>query len=249
MTIVFFSVLSASLETTQACRLHKSVWSTIELSFNAWFLAELAMRIAFCGNLCTFFTGWMNLIDVAAIAPYFLIQIIQAKNHVHGLLDIFRTLKFFRACRLFRFSRHSKRLLVAGRIVQTCMGSFRLMVTCFAVLVVFGGAVVLNVEETSAIGNRAFDSIPTAVWWSIQTLTTVGYGDLTPRTLVGRLFGCCFMFVGVITTSLPILTIVSQFVKLYPKNIELVTNSGEERLGGKGEEGIKIPRALRELKL
>ena len=55
-----------------------------------------------------------------------------------------------------------------------------------------------------------FDSIPESLWWGVQTITSVGYGDCVPRTLIGRLFACAFMLVGVATISLPILTIVNQ---------------------------------------
>ena len=69
-------------------------------------------------------------------------------------------------------------------------------------------------------------SIPDGLWWCLQTLTTLGYGDIIPLSLPGRCFAGFFMLLGAITISLPILTIVSQFVRLYPKNIALVSNSG-----------------------
>ena len=89
----------------------------------------------------------------------------------------------------------------------------------------------------------SFTSVPASLWWSIQTLTTVGYGDLISNTLAGKVFACCFMLLGAVTVSLPILTVVSQFVRLYPKNIELVSNTGEEKIGGRGSD-IQIPRQL-----
>ena len=216
--------------------MHGEMWSRIELSINVWFLFELSLRIIFCGDVIAFFKDWMNLIDILAIVPYFFILLVRSRR-LNTLLDIFKTLKFLRVCRLFRFSKHSKRLKVAGKIIESCMGSFRVFLTCFCIGVVFGGTVLLNMEE----GSVDFDSIPTAVWWCVQTLTTVGYGDLIPRTLSGRLFACGFMLLGVVTTSLPILTIVTQFVRLYPKNIQLV--SGGEMVGGKRDEGLNIPRA------
>ena len=48
----------------------------------------------------------------------------------------------------------------------------------------------------------------------------LGYGDVIPCTVIGRGFACCFMLFGAVTISLPVLTIVSQFTELYPKNVE-----------------------------
>ena len=192
----------------------------------------------------------MNVVDVLAILPYFLIIALRSKSF-GNLLQFFKTLKFLRVCRLFRFSRHSKRLTVAGKIIQSCLGSFRLLLTCFGIVVVFGGAVLLNLEEAArgthgaGQGEGDFESIPAGLWWAVQTLTTVGYGDLVPSSAGGKMFASAFMLLGVAATSLPILTIVSQFVRLYPKNIELVSNSGEERLGAGAESGITIPRTAR----
>ena len=58
------------------------------------------------------------------------------------------------------------------------------------------------------------------MWWGIQTVSSVGYGDLVPRTIVGRMFASVFMLFGAITMSLPVLTLVSQFTTLYPKNVQ-----------------------------
>ena len=59
-------------------------------------------------------------------------------------------------------------------IVQSCLGSFRLLLTCFVIVVVFGGAVVLSLEDWSVNGNPQLNSIPQGLWWGVQTLTTVG---------------------------------------------------------------------------
>ena len=115
----------------------------------------------------------------------------------------------------------------------------------------FGSAVLLNLEEAARPGTfelgepgHCFDSVPSSLWWAVQTLTTLGYGDLVPISAGGKMFAGLFMLLGVAAISLPILTIVSQFAKLYPKNIELVSNSGEEKLGSGGlsKRKSRVPR-------
>lgn len=65
-----------------------------------------------------------------------------------------------------------------------------------------------------------FISIPSAFWWAIQTVTTVGYGDIVPQTVLGRLVAAMYSILGVMTLSLPVLAIVTKFVMFYERNVE-----------------------------
>ena len=69
-------------------------------------------------------------------------------------------------------------------------------------------------------GDSNFPSIPCSLWWAIQTITTLGYGDIVPTTLCGKLLSAAFMAFGALTISLPVLSIVTKFMTLYAKNIE-----------------------------
>ena len=96
------------------------------------------------------------------------------------------------------------------------------------------GSTVMNIveEEPSATTSGHFSSIPDSLWWGVQTVTSVGYGDMIPRTFVGRVLASGYMLLGVATISLPILTIVNQFVRLYPINIEMEAQGAAEHCGG-----------------
>ena len=102
--------------------------------------------------------------------------------------------------------------------------------------------------EQDTPGHGDIDSIPACLWWCIQTLTTVGYGDVIPHTFGGRMLASGFMLLGVITISLPIMTMVSEFERLYPKNVELVSNTIEEEKGGHSGDVGKVNLPLRTLK-
>ena len=242
LMIVWLSIVTSALETLPIFKSTTNVWSIIELVINIWFLMELLLRIIFSTNISAFFKKYMNIVDMLAVVPYFLL-LIAHQHTLDNLVGIFKTLKFIRVCRLFRFSKHSKRLSVAWNILKGCWSNFCVLVLCFVIVTMLGGTFVFVIEESfvSPEDHKEFTSIPTGLWWCVQTLTTVGYGDLIPISLPGRLFACCFMLLGAITISLPILTIVSQFVRIYPKNIALVSNSGDERRGGKRDIGIDIP--------
>ena len=201
-------------------------------------------------HLLTFLKETMNLIDILAILPYFLILLLGdndvGASHQVNATDIFKTLKFLRVCRLFRFSRHSRRLMVAGKILQGCLGNFRLLMLCLAIVITLGGTFIYVVESTpQKEGDNqlvGFYSIPASLWWSVQTITSVGYGDLIPESLIGRLFAASFMLLGVATISLPILTIVTQFAVLYPKNVNVESNSSDINVGGTNDGSLRVPK-------
>ena len=87
-------------------------------------------------------------------------------------------------------------------------------------MVSFFGASRIYIFESQNHDNNMFISVPTSLWWGIQTITLVGYGDLVPMTTLGRGFAICFMTFRVLTVALPVLTVVSQFTIIYPKNVE-----------------------------
>ena len=64
-----------------------------------------------------------------------------------------------------------------------------------------------------------FQSVPASLWWAIQTITTVGYGDMIPTTFTGKFLSALLMAFGALTISLPVLSIVTKFSDLYVKNI------------------------------
>ena len=86
-------------------------------------------------------------------------------------------------------------------------------------------------------------TIPTGLWWSVQTVSTVGYGDLVPRSLFGKISACCFMVFSILT-FIPLLSIASDFKMIFPKNMKYYRTRSQRkqkerhkqmRTGKKGE--------------
>ena len=130
MAAVLVSVITAAVETLDVCDSTHRACKTIELCVNMWFLTELLLRVVFSGDIIRFFTVYMNMVDILAVCPYFVLLALQS-NLFGNAVAVFKILKYLRVCRLFRFSKHSKRLLVVGKIISTCVGSFRLSFLCF----------------------------------------------------------------------------------------------------------------------
>ena len=217
LSMIWLSIVTAFLETTRQYR-HDKSFPIMELVLNIWFLIELILRFLFSRSKFEFVRGTMNWVDVFAVVPYFLVVILQLQEN--GLLGVFRTLKFIRVIRLFRLSKLSRRLKIVGIILKSCLDTFKLLIICIIMMIFIGGSCIYLVE--SSINHIGFTSIPQGLWWSVQTITSVGYGDLIPLTSIGRLLAGTFMLCSILI-YIPLFSVVSQFTWIYPKNVKLDT--------------------------
>ena len=219
--MIALSIITSCLETmplyhTDSRLLGDNRWIFIELVANIWFCTEFVLRLLTCPNKSEFLQGSMNWIDMMSVVPYFILLLLN--KNISGLVGIFKTLKFMRVFRLFRLSKHSRRLEVIGIILKSSLKSFQLIMICLVVVVMFGASIIYAVESHQS--ETSFKSIPISAWWSIQTVTSLGYGDMVPTSIFGRGLAVCYMVFGAITFTLPVLTLVAGFLHLYPKNVE-----------------------------
>ena len=152
------------------------------------------------------------IIDLVAILPFFL-----------GLLfDLnLRTIVLLRLLRLFKLGRYStgfQSLMEAvRREQQALLASFLILLS----VVLVAASLAYMVEREAQ--PDAFGSIPEAMWWAIVTVTTVGYGDVTPMTLPGRIIGGVTMVTGILMIALPVAIIGSSFAEVVRQRSFVVT--------------------------
>ena len=220
LSVTSLSIIIACLDTMPQFHQHSHVWyedywSIIELILNTWFLTELFLRFSLSTEKLDFIRCAMNLIDIISVIPYF--TLLAMHTHRVRIQGIFKTFRFIRLARLFRLSKHSKRLKVFGRIIQSSQHVLQLLSLCLVIVVCIGSTFMYSFEVLN--NTEEFSSIPASFWWAITTLTSIGYGDMVPRSPLGRGFACGFMLFGALTISLPILTMVYECTLLYPKNV------------------------------
>lgn len=221
LSAIIASIICAVLETMPGLRSDKNdnkndIWAKAELILNSWFLIELVLRGLSSPSKKKFILNWLNFIDALAVMPYFIMTITSPEQT--GSLRFLRILRLVRILRLFKFSKHSTRLKIVGRIVLSSAGDLQLLMLCLCMLIVLAGCIMYYLENKRNPDH--FPDIPNSLWWGIVTVTTVGYGDLIPLTLGGKLFSGCFMAFGALTMSLPVLSIVTKFMYYYEKNVE-----------------------------
>ncbi|XP_043932371.1 potassium voltage-gated channel subfamily A member 10 [Protopterus annectens] len=196
----------------------------IETACIVWFFFELMIRFFVCPSKQEFFRNIMNIIDIVSIIPYFVTLITelikqQAPNGQQTMsLAILRIIRLVRVFRIFKLSRHSKGLQILGQTLKASMRELGLLIFfLFIGVILFSSAVYFaEVDEPKS----QFTSIPDGFWWAVVTMTTVGYGDMCPITLGGKMVGTLCAIAGVLTIALPVPVIVSNFNYFYHRETE-----------------------------
>ena len=195
----------------------------IETACIIWFTSELLVRFASCPNKLSFFKNIMNLIDITAIIPYFItlgtVVADESKSNNQAMsLAILRVIRLVRVFRIFKLSRHSKGLQILGQTLKASMRELGLLIFFLFIGVILYSSAVYFAEQGSA--KSQFHSIPEAFWWAVVTMTTVGYGDMRPIGVWGKLVGSMCAVTGVLTIALPVPVIVSNFNYFYHRETD-----------------------------
>ncbi|VDL88612.1 unnamed protein product [Schistocephalus solidus] len=188
-----------------------------------WFTFELLVRFASCPQKMTFFRNIMNFIDIVAIIPYFItlgtVIADDSKRQNQAMsLTILRVIRLVRVFRIFKLSRHSKGLQILGQTLKASIRELALLVFFLLISVILFSSAVYFAEIDAE--KTFFRSIPDAFWWAVVTMTTVGYGDMRPVTVWGKLVGSLCAIAGVLTIALPVPVIVSNFNYFYHRETD-----------------------------
>lgn len=136
----------------------------------------------------------MALIDLLVLASL-------AFPELPSALGALRALRLLKLLSLLKLGRTSPALKLIGQVLKSRMPELKSLVVTIMVLVTIAASILYAVE--SEAGTKGFESIPSAMWWAIVTLTTTGYGDVFPVTVVGRFLAAVIMLLGVGVVALP----------------------------------------------
>ncbi|CAN5782636.1 ion transporter [soil metagenome] len=142
--------------------------------------------------------------DLLAVLPFYL-------PFLGVDLRFFRTLRLFRLFRVAKLWRYSAALHTVGRVVRRKREELLMVVLILGLLLLFASSLMYFVERD--VQPEHFGSIPTAMWWGISTLTTVGYGDVYPVTALGRVLAGVIQVVGIGMFALPTGLLGAAFVE------------------------------------
>ncbi|MGD9486436.1 MAG: ion transporter [Calditrichaceae bacterium] len=186
---ILVSVLAVMLDSVQSITLLYGNWLyAAEWFFTIAFTIEYILRLSCVGRPIKYAVSFFGVIDLLAILPTYVSVIVPGSQFLL-VIRILRVLRIFRVFKLVKYISEAKLLRQALRASQR-----KITVFLFTVLtsVVVMGSLMYMIEGA---GN-GFTSIPRSIYWAIVTLTTVGYGDISPQTPIGQMLASVIMIMG-----------------------------------------------------
>ena len=195
----------------------------------AFFTIDLVLRFLTWPTLLSFWKNIFNILDILSILPFYVGMIADLSaesaamdnltdselNQMSKRVVVLRVCRIFRIIRIFKFVRHSQDLILIVRVVVHAKKELGLLVILLGIFTVTSGSIMYYVEHDPE--NEHFDSIMQGCWWSIVTITTVGYGEVVPKTPGGKFVGSVVLTLGIVFLALPMTIIVSKFSSVYEK--------------------------------
>jgi voltage-gated potassium channel len=169
--------------------------TALEWLFTILFTVEYGLRLSCVGRPLRYATSFFGVVDLLAVIPTYL-SLVLAGSQYMLVIRILRILRIFRVLKLVNY------LSEATMLAQALRDSRRkITVFIFAVLtlVVIFGSLMYVIEGKSS----GFTSIPRSIYWAVVTMTTVGYGDISPQTNMGQFFSAMVMILGYSIIAVP----------------------------------------------
>lgn len=167
---------------------YRLLFDVIEWIITLLFSVEYALRIIVVKKPLKYITSFFGIIDLLSILPQYLSFFFVSSGSLAALRAL-RLLRVFRILKLTRFIGESNFLIRSLKASRAKIGVF--LFTVFILSIIFGTIMYLIEGE-----ENGFTSIPESVYWTIVTLTTVGYGDIAPGTTIGRFIASIIMIMG-----------------------------------------------------
>jgi voltage-gated potassium channel len=193
---ILLSVGIVLLESVQSVRAAgHGFFEVLEWIFTLLFTVEYALRLYAQPRRLAYARSFFGIVDLLAVLPTYL-SLFFPGLHAFGVIRMFRLPRLFRIFKLLRYMDEAR---VLGLALKSAQPKITVFLTTLAGIVVSLGALMYLVEGSGS----GFTSIPKGIYWAIITVTTVGYGDLVPRTVLGQAIASVTMILGYAIIAVP----------------------------------------------
>ncbi len=206
ISLIVLSVLVVMLESVESVRLqHGTLLRNAEWFFTIAFTIEYIMRMISVDRPLKYAFSFFGVVDLLAIIPTYLSVLIPGTQ----FLLVIRLLRILRVFRVLKLAQY----IVEADVLKTALVASRRKITVFlfaiVILVVILGSLMYLIENNEG----GFTSIPRSIYWAIVTLTTVGYGDISPQTPLGQTVASAIMILGYAILAVPTGIVSVEFAK------------------------------------
>ncbi|XP_036416569.1 potassium voltage-gated channel subfamily S member 2-like [Colossoma macropomum] len=187
-----------------------------------WFTFELVARFMVAPDILHFFEHPLNTIDLISILPFYLTLLIdlvaESSPALANLGRVAQVLRLMRIFRILKLARHSTGLQSLGATLKNSYKEVGLLLLYLAVGVSFFSVMAYTIEKED---NDGLTTIPACWWWATVSMTTVGYGDVVPGSIAGKLTASACILAGILVVVLPITLIFNKFSLFYKRQKQL----------------------------
>lgn len=193
---ILISVLVVFLESISELRIsYGEVFFYLEWFFTILFSVEYILRIISTKKPIGYIFSFYGVIDVLAILPTYMSLVIAGSQY----LLVIRILRLLRVFRILKLTHMMRQATILRKALIASRGKIAVFLFVVLSLVVIIGAVMYVIEGPE----NGFTSIPYSMYWAIVTMTTVGYGDISPQTTIGQIFASFVMIMGYAIIAVP----------------------------------------------
>lgn len=174
---------------------HEVLFRSLELGFTLLFSVEYLLRLSCVRRPARYATSFFGVVDLLSVLPTYLAFFLPG---LHSLIDV-RVLRLLRVFRIFGLSAYVNEYRGLVLAIRHSARKILIFLSFVVIVTIIMGTVMYMVEGPAS----GFTSIPTAIYWAVTTMTTVGYGDISPATGLGRFIAAVMMLLGWGTLAVP----------------------------------------------
>ena len=223
LNVILLSIILAAIESVVDFNIRYALpFRICEWIITVLFTIEYAARIYCSPNRKRYIFSFYGIIDLLSILPFF-ISIVYSSTHYLIVIRALRLLRIFRILKLTHFLKEGNYLVDS---LRRSVKKIMIFTYFIVILVTILGALMYLVEGGV---NPLFSNIPKSIYWAVVTITTVGYGDITPITFWGQTISVIVMLLGYSILAVPTGIISSELIKPMRKKNTVCPNCGESK--------------------
>ncbi|MBN7809864.1 ion transporter [Algoriphagus sp. H41] len=206
LLLIFGSIIVAILDSVAELKIkYGDLFFFLELAFTFLFTLEYFLRVWLTSKTWKYVSSFYGIVDLLAILPVYLSFFI-ANTH---LLSVVRALRLLRVIRILKLGRYLAEADFLRESLKASAAKIQIFLFSVLTIVLIMGTLMFVVEGPE----HGFTSIPVGMYWAIVTLTTVGFGDITPATALGQLLASLIMLMGYAIIAVPTGIVTSEMAK------------------------------------
>jgi voltage-gated potassium channel len=239
LVVIILSIASVFLESVASFRTKYLVYIQVaEWIFTVLFTLEYALRVYSSEKPLRYVLSFYGLIDLIAVLPGYLSLFFAGANY----LVVIRAFRLLRVFRILKLSRYLHEGDILRKALQSSMYKITVFIASVVTLVTILGTLMYLIEGNAS----GFTSIPISIYWAIVTITTVGYGDISPQTPLGQFLASLLMIIGYGIIAVPTGIVSVEMARatdearkkcpyckasIYPETARFCANCGKELTG------------------